>query len=338
MKEAIPAAILTYLSNLIIKNQSFAYLLLTKDGNLLSWGGDLSAYGIRNLQVGELACNQVILLEGILPLGDEAVVLPCANVEQKNCADIHLFPGHEGDWVLLLDANRERDRYQTMQQKGNDLSLLRDQQAKIINQYFGKEVKDNLAQGLLALNEQGERREITILAVKLWDFTAYSENNSPEKTFKTLNLYLSPIFQSILDEAGMIDKVIGDTVISFFGILPSTGHPPMQAIAAAFQMLEFNQEVNLRQPANLTLDIAISITSGFVSLGLIGSKSSKSFFAIGHCIDLLTQLKSQSRPKEILIDENTFTKINDLQKHFIESIITKPVLSAPVKTYVCRTR
>ena len=334
----IPSAILNYLSNLIIKDQSFAYLLLTKDGNLLSWGGDLSAYGISNLQVGELACNQVILLEGILPLGDEAVVLPCANLEQKNYADIHIFPGHEGDWVLLLDASRERDRYQTMQQKGNDLSLLRDQQAKIINQYFGKEVKDNLAQGILALNEQGERREITILAVKLCDFTAYSENNSPEKTFKTLNLYLSPIVQSILDEAGMIDKIIGDTVISFFGILPSTGHPPMQAIAAAFQMLEFNQEVNHRQPANLNLDIAISVTSGFVSLGLIGSKSSKSFFAIGHSIDLLTQLKSQSRPREILIDENTFIKINDLRKHFTESIITKPVFSVPVKTYFCRTR
>ena len=147
----IPSAILNYLSNLIIKDQSFAYLLLTKDGNLLSWGGDLSAYGISNLQVGELACNQVILLEGILPLGDEAVVLPCANLEQKNYADIHIFPGHEGDWVLLLDANRERDRYQTMQQKGNDLSLLRDQQAKIINQYFGKEVKDNLAGSVLDL-------------------------------------------------------------------------------------------------------------------------------------------------------------------------------------------
>ena len=289
------------------------------------------------MQVGELACNQVILLEGLLPLGDEAVVLPYANIEQKTCADIHIFPGHEGDWVLILDASRERDRYQTMQQKGNDLSLLRDQQAKIINQYFGKEVKDNLAQGLLALNEQGERREITILAVKLCDFTAYSENNSPEKTFKTLNLYSSPIVQSILDEAGMIDKIIGDTVISFFGILPSTGYPPMQAIAAAFQILEFSQEVNLRQPSNL-LDIAISITSGYVSLGLIGSKSSKSFFAIGQSIDLLTELKNQSRAREILIDENTFTKINDLQKHFIESIVTTPVFSVPVKTYLCRTR
>ena len=337
MKEAIPAAILDYLSNLIIKSKAFAYLLLTKDGNLLTWGGDLSTYGISNLQVGELACNQVILLEGLLPLGDEAVVLPCADIEQKNCADIHIFPGHECDWMLLLDASRERDRYQTMQQKGNDLSLLRDQQAKIINQYFGKEVKDNLAQGLLALNEQGERREITILAVKLCDLTAYSENNSPEQTFKTLNLYLSPIVESILDEAGMIDKVIVDTVISFFGILSSTGHPPMSAIAAAFQMLEFSQEVNLRQPSN-PLDIAISITSGYVSLGLIGSKSSKSFFAIGQSIDLLTQLKNQSRPREILIDENTFTKINDLQKHFIESIVTKPVFSAPVKTYFCRTR
>jgi class 3 adenylate cyclase len=338
MKETVPAAILDYLNNLIIKSQPFAYLLLTKDGKLLSWGGDLSAYGINDLQIGELACNQVILLEGLLPLGDEIVILHCTNVEQKNCADIHIFPSHEGDWVLLLDARRERDRYQTMQQKGNDLSLLRNQQAKIINQYFGKEVKDNLAQGLLALNEQGERREITTLAVKLCDFTAYSENNSPEKTFKTLNLYLSPIVQSILDEAGMIDKIIGDTVISFFGILPSTGHPPKSAIAAALQMLESIEELNQRRQPDKNLDIAISITSGSVALGLIGSKANKTFFAIGNTIDLLTQLKRQVNPKDILIDENTFNKIDDMQKHFLESSIISYAISVPIKIYSYRTK
>lgn len=338
MSDRIPLVIFSYLNNLIIDGQSLAYLLVAKNGCLLSWGGNLSSYKIGNLQQGELACKQVPLLEGLLPLNGVPVVLPCTNIEQAICADIHMFSSNEGDWILLLDASKERDRHQLMQQKGNDLSLLRNQQSKIINQYFGKQIKDNLAQGLIDLDEQGKRRDVTIMSAKICKFTAYSEHNSPEKTFKTLNLYLSPIIQSILDEAGMIDKIAGDTVISLFGILPSKGCPPTQAIAAAFQMLEYVQEINQRQQLNTTtLEIAISITSGFVVLGLIGSKASKTFVTVGHPIDLLLLLKSQVAPKEILIDKNTYNKINDMQKHFLESV-SLSTASGTVKTYSYRTK
>ncbi|WP_009634429.1 adenylate/guanylate cyclase domain-containing protein [Synechocystis sp. PCC 7509] len=338
MSNDIPAAILNYLSNLILENRSLAYLLLTKDGYLLEWGGNLSAYGIDNLQIGKLGCKQFILLEGLLPLNNTTVVLPATHIEPGMCADIHMFPSNQGDWVLLLDVRIERDRYQLMQQKGNDLSLLRSQQAKIINHYFGKEVKENLAQGLLTLNEQGDRRDITILSTKICDFTAYSEHNSPEQTLKTLNLYLSSIVQSVLDEAGMIDKIIGDTTISLFGILPSTGYPPVQAIATAFQILKFIQEINHRRQPDINLEVGITITSGFVALGLIGSKANKTFFAIGHPVDLSTHLKSKVKPREILIDENTFNRINDMQKYFLESTNIKSAASASIKTYSCRTK
>lgn len=84
-----------------------------------------------------------------------------------------------------------------MQQKGNELSLLRAEQAKVLDRYFGKQ-KGYLAQGLLCLDEDGERRDITILLVKICGFTAYSQVNLPATTFKTLNLYLSTLIQSIL--------------------------------------------------------------------------------------------------------------------------------------------
>ncbi len=335
MSDRIPAVALNYLHTLMVESRSLAYLLVARDGCLLSWGGNLSAYGISNLQSGELAARQVLLLEGLLPLDGGCVVLPSTHVAPEICADIHMFPGEEGDWILLLDASKESDRYQLMQQKGNDLSLLRTKQAQIIERYIGGELKENLAQGLLALNEQGERRDITILNAKICDFTSFSERSSPEKTFKTLNLYLSPIVQSIIDEAGAIDKIIGDTVVGLFGILPSTGYPPKSAIAATFKMLEYIEEINQRRQSD-KIDIAVSVTSGFVALGLIGSKVSKTLFAIGHPVDLLTQLKSQSKPREILIDENTFNKINDLQKYF--SIVIQSTISLPLKTYSYRKK
>ncbi len=332
MNDDIPAIALNYLNRSIIESRSLAYLAVAKDGCLLSCGGSLSAYGISNLKIGELACNQIIWLEGLLPLDVAAVVLSSTHVEPEICADIHMFTDSENDWILLLDGTVERDRYQLMQQKGNDLSLLRNQQSKTIERYFCQEVKENLAQELLTINERGEQRYLTILNVKICGFTAYSEANLPEKTFKTLNLYLSPLVQSILDEAGMIDKIIGDTVVSLFGILPSTGCPPRQAIAAAWQMIESIEELNHQRQEN-PLEIAIAITSGLVTLGLVGSKVNKTFCALGQPVDLIAQLKNQVEPKEIVIDENTFIRINDMQQGFLESTI-----SAPVKTYSCRIK
>lgn len=334
----IPAIVLDYVRNLIVEERSLAYLLVAKDGRLLHWGGKLSAYGIDNLQSGEYASDRLIFLAGLLPLDNAPVFLPCTEMEsvkQGCCADIHIFAGDEGDWVVLLDASLERKQHHLMQQKGNELSLLRSEQARLLERYFGKE-KGYLAQGLLAIDEDGEWRDITILMVKVCGFTAYSKSNLPATIFKTLNLYLSAIIQKILDEAGMIDKIKGDTVMSLFGVLPSSGYPPVQALKAALLMLESVQELNQTRRPSQTLEIAVGITSGTVAVGLVGSKFNKTLCTIGDRVDLLVQLENQFSPKEILIDETTFERIQDFQKHFSATTLTQPGSTTPITTYSYR--
>lgn len=334
--QEIPAPVLDYACKLIIENRSLAYLLVAKEGQVLSWGGKLSAYGIDNLRLGEYASDRLVFLAGLLPLNGTPVFLPCTGMDclkEGFCADVHIFAGDEGDWVLLLDASLEGRQQHLMQQKGNELSLLRTQQAKVLEQYFGREAKDQIAEGLLAVNAQGERRDITILLVKICGFTAYSEHHPPEKILKTLNLYLSTLIQSILDEAGLVNKIVGDTVMSLFGVLPSTGYPPVQALKAAFRMLEAVAELNQGQQLAKAFDISIGITSGAVTLGLLGNKASKTLCAIGDRIDLLVQLETQVRPREILIDDNTFAQIKDLQKYFSVTTLTNPGTNTPIATY-----
>lgn len=332
----IPPIVVDYACKLIVEDRSLAYLLVAKDGRLLSWGGKLSVYGINNLQIGEYASDRLVFLAGLLPLTEKSVFLACTGIDYLKegfCADVHIFAGDEGDWVLLLDASLEGRQQHLIQQKGNELSLLRAEQAKVIDRYFGKEVKEQLAEGLLDVDVQGDRRELTVLLVKICGLTSYSENNLPEKIFKTLNLYLSGIIQSILDEAGLVNKIMGGTVISLFGVLPSTGCPPIQALKVAFRMLEAVSELNQSQLIAKAFDISIGITSGSVVLGLLGNKASKTLCAIGDRIDLLTQLESQVSPREILIDDNTFARIKDLQKHFSARTFIKPGTNTPITTY-----
>ncbi|MDZ8238339.1 MAG: hypothetical protein RMZ69_14365 [Nostoc sp. ChiQUE01a] len=120
----VPNSVITYLINFLTVERSLAYLLVDKDGSLLDWGGKLAEYGITNLSKGENIKEQVCFLEGLLPLDNTSVFLPFIKTEYGSCADIHMFPTEEGDWVLLLDSSCNEDHLFATQQKANEFSLL----------------------------------------------------------------------------------------------------------------------------------------------------------------------------------------------------------------------
>ncbi len=333
----LPISVRDYINILIVETRSPAYFLVAKDGRLSHWGGEYSVYGINNLQQGEYITKQVFFLEGLLPLDQYPIFLPCIKTNDNIFADIHIFSGDEGDWVLLLNATLEQKNRSLMQQKGNDLSLLRQKQSTMLNQYLGDNITDNLAQNVLNLQVQGERRDVTILFADVRGFTDYSENNPPDIVFKTLNLYLSTMIQPILDEAGMVDKIVGDAVMALFGVLPSTLLPQTQAIKAAIRIIESVRDIaQVQQADNLSaLDIGVGIASGSVALGMIGSKDSKTFSAVGYHVNLALALETQARPNEIIIDENTFNKIDDLQQLFsLTTFLDKKIELIQIYSYL----
>jgi hypothetical protein len=118
----------------MVETRSLAYLLVNKDGCLSAWGGKLAAYGVQNLQKDESVGQQVFFLEGLLPLDDFPLFLPRIKTEYGICADVHLFPSEEGDWVLLLDATLEEMQLSLIQQQTNNSILIQEKLAKILNQ------------------------------------------------------------------------------------------------------------------------------------------------------------------------------------------------------------
>lgn len=129
-----PDAIITYILDFIIQERSLAYLLVKKDGSLVTWGGKLAKYGITNLCQGEQIGKQVFFLEGLLPLDSSSLFLPLIKIETSICADIHIFSSTEGDWVLLLDSFVNEQHFLPMQQEANNYSLLREQSSKLGNE------------------------------------------------------------------------------------------------------------------------------------------------------------------------------------------------------------
>lgn len=129
-----PTAVMTYLLNFMIEKRSLAYLLVEKNGCLSSWGGNLSVYGLSNLSKGERVQQQIFFLEGLLPLEDFPLFLPRLKTEDGICADVHIFPSDEGDWVVFLDATLEDMQITAFQQHANNTFLLQEKLTKIDNQ------------------------------------------------------------------------------------------------------------------------------------------------------------------------------------------------------------
>jgi hypothetical protein len=119
----LPPPIQSHLHDLIAEDRSPAFLLSDDQGNLMAMGGNLSLYGLHNLQLHAALSDQVFLLEGLLPLTGEEMMLPCVHTESGTPADLHFLKANEGDYVLFLDATQLELQQRLMQQKGNELSL-----------------------------------------------------------------------------------------------------------------------------------------------------------------------------------------------------------------------
>lgn len=123
--------------------------------------------------------------------------------------------------------------------------------------------------------------------------------------------------------------------MGIFGVLPTRESAPKQAIKAALGMMAGVSDVSKRLQADngSTFKIGIGIASGPVALGILGSKDRRTFTAIGHHVNLAARLEGQARSGEILIDRNTFEKLDNMQTFFSAITLSFKGIAEPLPTY-----
>lgn len=128
----LPEALRVHLEHICIESRTPAFILVSRDGLLLDWGGPCGEYGLMSLQKDVPVSDQAEVLEGLLPLEGQAVSLPHVSLAGDTSADIHCFPGDEGDWVVFLESAGTAEEQRAFQQNMNELALLRDEHTKLI--------------------------------------------------------------------------------------------------------------------------------------------------------------------------------------------------------------
>ncbi len=125
MIDELPAAVGSALLDLTLQQDASAYLQIGKDGILNDMGGDLEHFDLKGLVPGEPATEQLLFLDGMLPLSDTPLTLAAVELSPDHYADIHLLPEEKRDWAVLIDRNNSLYWRAQAQQKANELNLLR---------------------------------------------------------------------------------------------------------------------------------------------------------------------------------------------------------------------
>ena len=138
----LPSNVNDFMLKLVSETRSPAYLTVENDGILSDFGGNLTVYGIHGLQKDQRAADQVLFLEGMLPLESTPMFLPYVKTDSGLYADVYLMRGDHGTSVLFLDATFDARKRRAIQQKANDLSLFVVEQQKEGEEL--KQAKDEL--------------------------------------------------------------------------------------------------------------------------------------------------------------------------------------------------
>ena len=153
----------------------------------------------------------------------------------------------------------------------------------------------------------GVNQTITVLFADIRGFTAFSEEQNPERVVGLLNNYFSAMSEIIFENGGTLDKYIGDGLMALFGAPSASPNDADNAVQAAIAMQTRVQTLNKELKAEGYPEIAIGIGlhTGIATVGYIGSERRSEYTAIGDTVNLASRLESNAKGGQILISEAT---------------------------------
>lgn len=201
---------------------------------------------------------------------------------------------------------------------------------------FGKYIDPRVVDTLLKQEDSGlnngEKRVMTVFFSDLEGFSTISELLTPFGLVNLINQYLTLASEPIIRHKGVIDKYIGDAIMSFWGppFTDESEHAKLACMASLEQFTKLN-ELHEAIPDLLgfkkglpKINIRVGLCTGELVVGNIGSRISKSYTVIGDTVNIAARLESANKQygTQILMSEDTYKLVkDDFETREIDNII-----------------
>jgi adenylate cyclase len=191
-----------------------------------------------------------------------------------------------------------------------------------------EELRLAFANGILKL--EGQELVGTALYSDIRDFSALTEQAEPTRVFDWLNEYFNQLVPIVKRYRGVVNQFNGDSMLAFFGILPTVLTPQESALAAcrvALEMIRIADDLNARRSrrGDPPLITGIGVNTGVMFAGGLGAGDRLHYSIIGDTVNMTQTLESITREiypgNGVLISHATFTALGAHTSDFrVESL------------------
>jgi class 3 adenylate cyclase len=246
-----------------------------------------------------------------------------ARIADGDFAQIEEVPNRDEFGRLTINLNRTSTRLATLYSELTQLNqnlenTIEEQLSQLrrteeLRRYVSPQVADAIVVEGSRLTLTPTRRNLSILVSDIRGFTEMAERMEPEELVDALNQYFTALTEVIFSHGGTLDKYLGDGILAFFGDpIPFEDHAE-RAVAAAFGTQEVLERLRskwmLKYDEELTVGIGIS--TGYVTVGNIGSEDRIEYTVIGNHVNVASRLANSALPGQILVTDRTMAAVKD---------------------------
>jgi adenylate cyclase len=175
--------------------------------------------------------------------------------------------------------------------------------------YISPHVLQNILSQKVDLTVGGKRKNLTMLFTDIKGFTGFSDTHEPEEVLNFLKAFFPEMNKVIMEHNGLIDKLLGDGILAFFGDFTDSDSHAGDAVRAAIEMQ--GKVPDLKKRLGFDFQIRIGIHTGEVTVGNVGSREHLDYTVIGSNVNLAQRLESNCEPGRVMISDVTYQMVKD---------------------------
>jgi class 3 adenylate cyclase len=185
-----------------------------------------------------------------------------------------------------------------------------------LRRYLSPKLTEEILRQGQEFGTEPRRKIMTVVFSDMRGFSSLTDSLEPEEIFQILNQYHSEMVRIIHRHEGTLNKIIGDGLLIFFGDpIAMEDHAERAVYMAVDMQRKVAQLQNEWQAFGQPIGVGIGISTGFMTLGTIGSDYFKDYTVIGTQVNLAARLESMAKPGQILVAHRTYSRV----KHHVEA-------------------
>jgi adenylate cyclase len=152
-------------------------------------------------------------------------------------------------------------------------------------------------------------REVSVLFADLQGFTSFSESRSTDEVGEVVDAYARAATPPVQNEAGDVEKLIGDAVMAIFN---KRGDQPDHAVRAVRAALTIQRAADRIAAEHADWPrLRVGVNSGRARIGIVGGHGKREHTALGDAVNLASRLEGKAQPGQVVVGAATYLALPD---------------------------